>query len=29
MNYRYITNDVGGISGDASGFMTRILLSLE
>ena len=29
MNYRYITNDVGGISGDASGFMTRVLLSLE
>jgi hypothetical protein len=23
------TNDVGGINGDASGFMTRILLSLE
>jgi phosphate-selective porin OprO/OprP len=29
MNYRYIENDVGGISGDASGFMTRIMLSLE
>ena len=29
MNYRYITNDVGGISGDVGGLMTRVLLILE
>ena len=29
MNYRYITNDQGGLSGNTQGFMTRILLILD
>ena len=29
MNYRFITLDQGGIQGDSSGFVTRVLLVLE
>lgn len=29
MNYRYIENDQGGLIGQSSGFVTRVLLMLE
>jgi phosphate-selective porin OprO/OprP len=29
MNYRFVDNDVGGINGDSSGIMTRVMVVLE